>query len=100
MDMTKLNGIINSFVMKYYPAIFVNIGTDNLNRQLILNFHNTEDKHKIIGKVYCKFSAVVRPKTLCDNVDFYIYFEKAEIDETLTGELKTAMETIVKELNF
>ena len=99
MDITKLNGIINHFV-NCYPAIHVNIGTDNLKRQLILNFHNTNDKCKLIGKVYCVFNAIVRPETLCDNVDFVIYFEKAEIDETLTGEWKTAMETIVKELDF
>jgi len=96
MDLTTLNDKINNIVNRY-PAIHVNVGTNNGHHEVVLSFHNTNNHFALMGEVTLDFFAVVNQMTCCDNVDMSFLCRSSNIDENLEGEYRTAMEEIVKE---
>ena len=96
MDLITLNGKINNIVNRY-PAIHVNVGTNNARHEVVLNFHNTNNHFAKLGEIKLDFFAVVNPLTCCDNVDMSFMVRSSSIDENLEGEWRTAMEEAIKE---
>lgn len=96
MNLTTLNDKINNIVNRY-PAIHVNVGTDNSRHEVVLTFQNTNNHFALIGGVTLDFFVVVNPLTCCDNVDMSFLCRSTYIAENLEGEWRTAMEEIVKE---
>lgn len=96
MDLTSLNDKINSIVNRY-PAIHVEVETNNSRHEVVLNFHNTDNDCVLIGVIKFDFFAVVTPMSGCDNVDMSFLFRSANIGENLAGEWRTAMEEVIKE---
>lgn len=96
MDLTTLNYKINSIV-SLYPAIHVNVGTNNGRHEVVLKLHNTNNHFALLGEIKLDFFAVVNPLTCCDNVYMSFMVRSSNIDENLEGELRTAMEEIIKE---
>jgi hypothetical protein len=96
MDLTTLNDKIDNIVNRY-PAIHVNVGTNNGRHEVVLSFHNTNNHFALIGTVTLDFFAVVNPMSCCDNVDMSLLCRSTYIVESIEGEWRTAMEEIVKE---
>lgn len=96
MDLTSLNDKINSIVNRY-PAIYVEVETNNSRHEVVLNFHNTNNDCVLIGEIKFDFFAVVNPMTGCDNVDMSFLFRSANIDKNLEDEWRTVMVEVIKE---
>lgn len=96
MDLTSLNDKINSIVNRY-QAIHVEVETNNGRHEVVLKFHDMNNNCDLMGEIKFDFFAVVDPMLGCDNVDMSFLFRSANIDENLTGELRTDMEEVIKE---